>query len=127
MLIVARVLAALIALFGIVMGLAFLGDPAKMGSVFFLKANGVDGLAVLRADMGAFFLVGGILSALAAWKRDATLMLTPILLYGVALIGRGLTAIIDGATPASTESMFVEAGIVAAALFARHVFKSARA
>jgi len=41
MILIARILAALAALFGIVLGLGFLIDPIKSGANFFLSPNGI--------------------------------------------------------------------------------------
>ena len=66
MIMLARILAVLAALFGIVLGLGFLIHPSEAGANFFLSPNGIPGLAVLRADMTAFFLTGGLLAAAGA-------------------------------------------------------------
>ena len=90
MILLARILATLAALFGIVLGLGFLVHPVNAGAMFFLSPNGIPGLAVLRADMTAFFLAGGVLSAAAAWRRDPNLLIAPILiLIGAAGLALG--------------------------------------
>lgn len=122
MILLARILAALAALFGIVLGLGFLFHPVEAGAMFFLTPNGIPGLAVLRADMTAFFLTGGILAAVAAWRQDQTLLIAPIMLFAIAIIGRTVSLVIDGVTPGAFFPMTVEALLVAGLLFARHTF-----
>lgn len=122
MILIARILVALAAVFGIVLGLGFLIDPVKFGANFFLLPNGVPGLAVLRADMCAFFLTGGIFAAAAAWHRNAGYLVAPVLLFVIALTGRTVSLIADGVTPGAFVPMAVEAFFVASLLFARRIF-----
>ena len=122
MILLARILAALAALFGIVLGLGFLFHPVEAGVMFFLSPNGIPGLAVLRADMTAFFLTGGILAAVAAWRQDQTLLIAPIMLFATAILGRTVSLIVDGVTPGAFTPMIVEAALVAGLVFARRTF-----
>ncbi len=65
-------------------------DPARVaGKLGVAAANGL-GLATLRADLGAFFVVGGGLALLAALRRAPALLNAPLLLIGFALAGRFL-------------------------------------
>ena len=125
MILFARILAALAALFGIVLGLGFLVHPAQSGANFFLSPNGIPGLAVLRADMTAFFLIGGLLAAIGAWKQNPTYLVTPIMLFATAIIGRTVSLIVDGVTPGAFFPMLVEAALVAGLLFAHRIFSGA--
>lgn len=120
----ARIFAGIGALFGLFMGANFLLNPLKSGADFFLAPNGVPGLAVLRADMGAFFLVSGILAAAAVWKRNPTLLIAPALLYATAILGRTISLAVDGVTPGAFLPMAVEAMLVAIFLFAHRTFST---
>lgn len=122
MIMLARILAGLAAIFGIFVGLGFLIDPVKWGAAFFLSPNGIPGLAVLRADMTAFFLVSGVLAAVAAWRQNPTLLIAPIMLYATAIIGRAISLAVDGVTPGAFTPMIVEAALVAGLWFARRTF-----
>ena len=122
MILLARILATLAALFGIVLGLGFLVHPVNAGAMFFLSPNGIPGLAVLRADMTAFFLAGGVLSAAAAWRRDPNLLIAPILLFAIAITGRTVSLFADGITPGAFVPMAVEAFFAISLLFARRTF-----
>ena len=67
------VLTALAMIGGIVftlVGLGFLFEPESTGAGFGLVPNGAPGLAVLRADMTAFFVVGGVCMIWGAWRRS---------------------------------------------------------
>ncbi len=123
---IARFLAALAALFGIVLGLGFLFDPVKSGANFFLSPNGIPGLAVLRADMCAFFLAGGILAAVAAWRQNAGFLVAPILLFAIAITGRTVSLLVDGVTPGASIPMAVEAFFVISLLFAHRTFAGSK-
>lgn len=127
MILLARIFAGLAALFGIVLGLGFLIHPVRFGADFFLSPNGIPGLAVLRADMTSFFLVGGLMSAAAALRRDPTLLIAPILLFAVAITGRTVSLVVDGVTPGAFVPMAVEAFFVATLLFARNAFSQGAA
>ncbi len=122
MILLARIFAGLAALFGIVLGLGFLIHPLQSGANFFLSPMGIPGMAVLRADMTAFFLTGGILAAVSAWKQNPTLLITPIMLFATAIIGRTVSLALDGVTPGAFLPMAVEATLVAMLLFARRTF-----
>lgn len=56
-------------------GFNFLLMPAEAGAGFGLSPNGTAGLAVLRADFPAFFIVGAACMIWGAWKRNGDLLL----------------------------------------------------
>ena len=60
-----RLIIGLVGLFNAALGLMFLVNPAKMAADFSLSPIGTQGLATVRADMPAFFLVGGLFALLA--------------------------------------------------------------
>lgn len=69
------ILTALLFLFGLfnlMLGIGFLVDPTGLGATFKLIPDGPGGLAVLRADLTAFFLVAGVASCGAAGGATAT-------------------------------------------------------
>ncbi|MFN7399296.1 MAG: hypothetical protein ACK5SX_09625, partial [Sandaracinobacter sp.] len=77
----------------ILIGLAFLIRPAEMGALFFIQAQGSQGLATIRADLTGFFVTGGLFAALGAWRRDAQLLNVPLLLLAIALFGRTVSLV----------------------------------
>lgn len=106
------ILTALLFLFGLfnlLLGIGFFVDPIGLGTSFNLSPNGVGGLAVLRADMTAFFLVAGGCQLWGGWKRNGDLLLIPALLFGIACTGRAVSAALDGTYPGFTTPMVVEA------------------
>ena len=119
------VLTALAMIGGIVftlIGLGFFFVPDTAGASFSLLPDGVPGLAVMRADMTAFFVVGGVCMIWGAWKRNGELLLVPAALFGIAFTGRLVTAVIDGATPQFWLPMLVEAAtVIVTVLASRHL------
>lgn len=96
------ILTALIFVTGLVdlmLGLGFLFQPAISGGDFGLVSNGNAGLATLRADMSAFFLVAAGCMMWGAWRRNADLFLPPAALFGIAFVGRLISAVFDGVYP----------------------------
>ena len=119
------VLTALAMIGGIVftmIGLGFFFQPQSTGASFTLLPDGIPGLAVLRADLTAFFVVGGVCMIWGAWKRNGELLLVPAALFGIAFAGRLVTALVDGATPQFWLPMLAEgATVVVTVLASRHL------
>lgn len=105
----------------LVLGLQFLLMPAEAGATFSLAPHGTAGLAVLRADFPALFFVGGGAMIWGAWKRNGDLLLVPALLFGIALLGRCVSLLADGAAPGFWAPMLVEAIAVLLCLVASRV------
>ena len=103
-------------------GLGFFFQPQSTGASFALLPNGIPGVAVMRADMTAFFLVGGGCMIWGAWKRNGELLLVPAALFGIAFCGRIVTAVADGTTPQFWLPMLVEgATVIVTGLASRHL------
>jgi hypothetical protein len=103
-------------------GLGFFFVPASAGPSLGLMTSGVSSLAVLRADMTAFFVVGGVCMIWGAWKRNGELLLVPAALFAIAFCGRLLTVIVDGPTPQFWLPMLVEAAtVIVTVLGSRHL------
>ncbi|MBU6372698.1 MAG: DUF4345 family protein [Alphaproteobacteria bacterium] len=117
-----RVLVLLVAAFNILMGVGFLLQPARLAQGFFLTPEGAQGLATLRADFSAFFLVGGAFAAYGAWRARGGPLVVPIALLGVALSGRCVSLALDGMAPGAYVPMAIEAVMITLLLAARSVF-----
>jgi hypothetical protein len=118
------ILTALLFLFGLfnlMLGIGFFLDPIGLGTQFNLSPAGVGGIAVLRADFTAFFLVAGGCQLWGGWRRNGDLLLVPALLFGLAFSGRAASAVIDGVAPGFAMPMAVEAAQVILALAAWRV------
>jgi hypothetical protein len=108
-------------LFFLVMGLGFLFMPASTVTSFHLAPDGAGGLAVLRADFPALFFVGGGAMIWGAWKRNGDLLLVPTAIFGIALFGRCVSLLADGAYPQFSSPMLVEAAAVVLSLVGSRV------
>jgi hypothetical protein len=115
----------LFGLFNLFLGMSFLLNPVAMGEGFHLAPVGLGGMAVLRADMTAFFLVAGGCQLWGGWRRNGDLLLVPIALFAFAFSGRAVSALVDGAITGfwfemSIEALQVVLGIAAWRLLPHH-------
>ncbi|RGP41433.1 hypothetical protein BPTFM16_01739 [Altererythrobacter insulae] len=83
-------------LFFVLMGIGFLIDPISAGADFGLAPQGTLGLASMRADMTAFFVVAGGCMIWGGWARKGDPLLVTASLMGIAIIGRLYTLVVDG-------------------------------
>jgi hypothetical protein len=109
---VVRVGVGLVGAFNIMVGLAFLIDPAQAGLRFFLVSLGTQGLATLRADFTAFFVTGGAFAVLAAWRARRAPLLVPLALLGIAIAGRAVSLLAEGAPAKAFPPMAIEAVMI---------------
>lgn len=93
--------------------------PEAPAAALGLKADGLLGLATLRADVGGFFAAGGLFALAGAIRGEGRLLTPPALLLGLALAGRLVTVAMDGYAPAMLPPMVIEAVLVAILLLAR--------
>ncbi|WP_309621633.1 hypothetical protein [Novosphingobium sp.] len=110
--IVVTALIFLAGMFNLFLGISFLVNPADMGQQFGVSPGGPLGLAVLRADFVAFFLVVGFCMLRGAWRRNGDLLLVPTALFAVAFTGRAISAVVSGTQPGFFEPMVAEAAQV---------------
>jgi hypothetical protein len=96
----------------VVYGAVFLVEPASIAPGFGLEPDNPHGWSTLRADMTAFFLLGGGCMMIGAWRRAGDVLLVPALLFGVAFIGRLVSLGIDGSYEDYWFSMAVELAVV---------------
>ena len=84
-------------------------------------ADTAQGLATMRADMTAFFVVGAVCMMVGAWRRNGDLLLVPAGLFGVALLGRFVGLASDGPWEGYWMPMLVEGAMVILLLIASRV------
>ena len=99
-------------MFNLLLGLSYLFDPAGAAAGHGVSYTGQLGLATLRADFTAFFVVIGLCMLRGAWKRNGDVLLVPAALFGIALFGRLLTLMLSGSGPGFYLPMAAEAGQV---------------
>ena len=95
-------------LFYLFVGAGFIVNPVAAGIDFGLTGDGAKGLSTMRADMTAFFYVGGGAMIWGAWKRRGDPLLVSAALFGIAFIGRLVSYFADGPYPAWTGPMLIE-------------------
>ena len=105
-------------LFFILMGVGFLIDPVGSGADFGIAPQGTMGLASIRADMTAFFLVAGGCLVWGAWARKGDPLLVSAALMGIAIVGRLYTLAVNGPHDGWIVPIIVEAVTVILALTA---------
>ena len=120
----ARVGAGLVALFGLALGLMFYLSTEQAAAQFFVTPQGAAGLATLRADMSAFFLVGAAFALHAAVTGRGRGLLVPGALYAVAISGRALNLVAAGSYPDAAVPMIVEAILIALCWFGFRTLRS---
>lgn len=120
-----RLLVGLVGLFNIGMGIAFLTKPAEMAADFALTPVGSQGLATIRADFTAFFLVGGLFALLGAWRAEVAPLKVPALLLAIALFGRTVSLVLDGRAATAFPPMIAEAVMILILIGGMQAFKRA--
>ena len=96
-------------LFFVYMGVGFIVDPVVTGADFGLFTDGAQGLSSIRADLTAFFWVSGGCMIWGAWKRSGDPLAVSAALFGIALLGRIVSVLVDGTYEAFIVPMAVEA------------------
>jgi hypothetical protein len=99
-------------MFNLLLGVSYIYDPAGAASELGVSYTGPLGLATLRADFTAFFVVIGLCMLRGAWKRNGDVLLVPAALFAIAFCGRLLTLILNGTGPGFYLPMAAEAGQV---------------
>ena len=109
---VVRIVVGVVGLLGVLVALRIWVAPAAVGAQLGVMGQGGLGLATLRADFAGFFGAAGALALAAAVRDDRRLLTPPLLMIGLALSGRTVTAVADGLDPAQVLPMVVEAGLL---------------
>ncbi len=108
-------------LFFVVAGIGFLLDPATYGAEFGLTARGAHGLATIRADLTAFFVVSGACMIWGGWARNGDPLLVSAALMAIALFGRIVGLVQDGSYAGYWPPMVVEALTIILSLVASRI------
>ncbi|MFD1612183.1 hypothetical protein ACFSCW_10255 [Sphingomonas tabacisoli] len=120
----ARIAAALVGLFGLVMGLWFFLKTPDAAEAFFVQPLGAAGEATLRADMSAFFLISAAWAFYAAVTQRGSALLVPGALYAVAITGRAVNLIVNGFFAEAPLPMIVEAMLILLCVFGYKALKA---
>jgi hypothetical protein len=106
-------------------GLAALAEPARLAGSLGITAAVPLGAASLRADLFGFFATAGIMAIAAAIRRAPAMLTAPLLLIGLALIGRCVALAFQPFDHTLLPPMIAETFM--AAVFTAGRFMSARA
>ena len=107
-----RVLIGLVGLLALLLALRLWIAPAAAGSTLGLSIQSPTGIATLRADVAGFFAGVGLFSLYAAVRGDRRALTVPLVLVGVALGGRLLTALLMGLSAQQYAPVAIEAALV---------------
>lgn len=77
-----------------------------------ILARDAIGAANIRADIGGIFLAIALFAFVAAWRRSSEWLLATILLPATALLGRFVSAGIDGLPPGAAAPIAVEVVVI---------------
>ncbi len=105
-------------LFFVITGIGFLVSPESSIGSFGLAAANTLGWSTIRADMTAFFVVGGVCLLRGSWRRKGDVLLVPAMLFGIAFIGRLVSLFTDGGHEGVYMPMAIELGVVLLSLAA---------
>lgn len=122
---IARIVVALAGLFSLAMGVMAFASPTEAGQALGLGALSPLGLNALRADIGSFFLTAALACIVALFANKPSALWAAASLYGVAVIGRFIGVIVDGAPEGVAQPIIVELVMVAFLVFGAKVLKRA--
>ena len=108
MIVALRVSLALGGLLLLFMAFGFLTDTVGASADFGIKAEGAHGITSLRADMTAFFGVGGACFVWGAWARRRDPLIIGAALMLAALAARIVSLVINGSFEGYLPPMAVE-------------------
>ncbi|WP_271439962.1 DUF4345 family protein [Pontixanthobacter luteolus] len=108
-------------LFFVVTGADFLIRPEDAAAGFGMAATTKTGLAAIRGDMTAFFLITGLSMLIGAWRRNGDILLIPAFMLGCALLGRFITLLVNGADDGFFLPMIVEGVFVILSLLGSRI------
>lgn len=105
---IVRIVVGVAGLLSILLAARFFINPAAPAALLGITPVGDLGTATLRADLGGFFGVCGILALAAAIRNSAALVTVPLLAIAIALSGRIVSYALDGGGSAVVQPMLVE-------------------
>ena len=112
MVVISRVLVALIGAVFLSVGASLIFNTAEVAATMGLPNMDAAGYGTVRADIAGFFIGGGLISVVAAFRKTPSLLWPVQLLVGIALLGRIFTLLVDGPVAAGWESMGIEVAIL---------------
>lgn len=123
MVVVARVGVALLGALFLVIGAGLIFNTTDAAADLGLPNMMAAGYGTVRADIAGFFLGGGLISVVASFRKDGSLLWPVQLLVLLALLGRVFTLVVDGPVAAGLTSMGVEVAILVLLLWAKRAWQ----
>lgn len=111
--IILRGLLGLCGVLALILALGFLVQPQVSAVRLGLSPVGSVGLSTLRGDMTGVFALIGVFVLLAAGRARAIYLVAPAMMVSVILVGRGVSALVDGSGAAALPLIGVEVGMLA--------------
>lgn len=97
----------------LLLALGFLAQPETSAVRLGLTAAGPVGLSTLRGDMTGLFTLIGAFSLAAAVRAKAAYLVAPAVLVSIILMGRGVSAVVDGSGALALPLIGVEIAMLA--------------
>lgn len=116
---ISRMLVGVIALLLLAIGTRLLFDTSAAMTEIGLATTTELGIGTVRADVGGFFVVSGLLALWGAISLNRNVLWPVQLMMVFALLGRFVTVFVDGAAAAGVMQMGVEVVIIALLQWAR--------
>ncbi len=86
--------------------------PTTTFELFDLYPRGVFGMNNIRADLGGMLIASGLMILIGLWRQNHTWFFATILMMGILLVGRIVSFIVDGWTPAMIPAVVVEIVVI---------------
>ena len=125
MVVMSRVVVALVGALFLSIGASLIFNTADAAATMGLPNLEAAGYGTVRADIGGFFLGGGLIVVVAAFRRNAALLWPVQLLVAIAFFGRVFTLWVDGPIAAGLDSMGVEVAILGVLFWVKRVWEKA--
>lgn len=108
MILLTRIILGALGLIMLFMGVQYWFDPLTAAGAYGVTAKGVAGAALLRADIGGFFLSAGAFALLATVPLRRFWLWPMLILFGCALAGRIITLAVSGVGEDGFTAIIVE-------------------
>jgi hypothetical protein len=96
----------------LVIGVKAMFAPTTTFELFDLDPRGVFGLNNIRADFGGMLIASALMILIGLWRQNHTWFFATILMMGSLLVGRFISFIVDGWTPAAIPAVVVELFVI---------------
>lgn len=103
----------------LVLGVKAMFAPTTMFELFDLDPRGVLGINNIRANLGGLLIASALMILIGLWRQNHTWFLATILLVGTVLVGRIISFIVDGWTPAAIPAVVTEVLVIGILFLAR--------